>query len=84
MEHHYDIEYNDGSHRYILEVDGEHLSVEAISSLINDIEAIAGSCHVERNFLIIFVPTGFYLHVPGDLITRIELAIALNEDLSNV
>ena len=54
------IEYNDGSHRHILEV-SERTTVDSIIELIQQIEDAGGSCHVERSFLIFFIPAGYYL-----------------------
>lgn len=56
-----DIFYRDGSHRYIIDVAAWDLTVENIEELIRDVDQVEGSCHVERSFLILFVPAGYVL-----------------------
>ncbi|MBI1424944.1 MAG: hypothetical protein GC149_15965 [Gammaproteobacteria bacterium] len=58
-----EIRYRDGSHRYIINVQRWNLSVRAIEALIHDVEVILGSCHVERSYVILFVPAGYSLQV---------------------
>jgi hypothetical protein len=58
-----DIRYRDGSHRYIFNVANWNLTVEDIETLIRSVEQVAGSCHVERSYLILLVPVGYSLEV---------------------
>ena len=58
-----EIRYRDGSHRYIINVEHWNLSVKTIEALIHDVEDIMGSCHVERSYVILFVPAGYSLQV---------------------
>lgn len=60
-----DISYRDGSHRYFLDVAIWNLTVENIEALIREVDQIGGSCHVERSYLILFVPVGHVLAVAG-------------------
>ena len=59
---HVHIEYYDGSHRHILQVP-ERTTVDSIIEIISQVEDAGGSCHVERTFLIFFVPAGYYLSI---------------------
>lgn len=56
-----DIYYRDGSHRYIINVSTWNLTVAGVEALAADIDKAAGSCHVERAYLIVFVPVGYTL-----------------------
>lgn len=58
-----DICYRDGSHRYIINVSTWNLTVAGVEALAADIDKAAGSCHVERAYLIVFVPVGYTLEV---------------------
>jgi len=60
-----DIHYRDGSHRYIIDVSSWNLTVENVETLIRDVDQVEGSCHVERSYLILFVPVGYVLEVVG-------------------
>ena len=60
-----DIAYRDGSHRYVINVASWNLSVESVETLIRAIDQAAGTCHVERSYLILFVPAGYTLEVAG-------------------
>lgn len=58
-----DIHYRDGSHRYIINVANWNLTVEAVETLIQAIDQVDGTCHVERTFLILYVPYGHVLQM---------------------
>jgi hypothetical protein len=60
-----DIRYRDGSHRYIINVSTWNLTVASVEALIREIDQVAGTCHVERSYLILFVPVGYALEVGG-------------------
>ena len=60
-----DILYRDGSHRYIINVASWDLTVEHIETFMRAIDRIAGSCHVERSFVIVSVPAGYTLQIDG-------------------
>lgn len=60
-----DIRYRDGSHRYIINVASWDLTVEGVEELIRDIDQIAGHCHVERSYLILYVPVGYLIELTG-------------------
>lgn len=60
-----DIRYRDGSHRYIINVATWNLTVASVEALIREIDQVAGTCHVERSYLILFVPVGYALEVGG-------------------
>lgn len=61
---HVHIQYKDGSHRHLLQVN-ETTTVDAIMQLIEQVDEVGGSCHVERTFLILFIPTGYHLSITG-------------------
>jgi hypothetical protein len=58
-----DIEHRNGSHRYIIDVASWNLTVEQVEKLIQEIDQAAGSCHVERSFLILYVPAGYSIEI---------------------
>lgn len=60
-----DILYRDGSHRYIINVASWNLTVEHIETFMQAIDRIAGTCHVERSYLLLSVPAGFALEIAG-------------------
>ncbi|MEJ2360216.1 MAG: hypothetical protein P8Z75_02120 [Gammaproteobacteria bacterium] len=60
-----DIYYRDGSHRYIINVSSWHLTIAGVETLAEDIHRAEGSCHVERCYLILYVPGGYSLEVAG-------------------
>lgn len=60
-----EIHYRDGSHRYIINVSSWNLTVANVEKLAVDLEDAHGSCHVERTYLILFIPDGFTLEVTG-------------------
>jgi hypothetical protein len=81
-----DILYKDGSHRYVINVSNWSLTVEHIETFMWAIERVAGSCHVERSFLLLFVPAGYSLEITGvDTIRKLQVRqleatdIGLNE-----
>jgi len=53
--------YRDHSHRYIFDVQNWALTVADVEALIKEVDEIGGNCHVERAYLIIFVPAGYEL-----------------------
>lgn len=55
------LHYRDDSHRYIFNVQNWDLTVADVETLIREIDDVAGSCHVERSYLIVFVPSGYQL-----------------------
>jgi len=71
-----DIRYRDGTHRYIFNVANWNLTVENVEALILDVEQVGGSCHVERSYLILFVPVGYLLEVAG---TETQRTLQLRE-----
>lgn len=60
-----DIRYRNGSHRYIIDVASWDITVENVEALIHDIDEVAGECHVERSYLVLFVPPGYVVDVIG-------------------
>ena len=60
-----DILYRDGSHRYIINVANWSLTVEGIETFARAIDEVMGTCHVERSYLILFVPAGYALEIGG-------------------
>lgn len=60
-----EIQNRDGSHRYIIDVARWDITVENVEALIYDIDQVAGECHVERSYLVLFVPTGYVVDVIG-------------------
>jgi hypothetical protein len=69
-----DICYRDGSHRYIINVASWNLTVAGVESLATAIDEAAGSCHVERAYLIVFVPVGYSLEVTrSGSVTELQL-----------
>jgi len=56
-----DIHYRDGSHRYIVNVPSQQVTVESIERFIGTLETAGGHCHVERAFLILFVPASYHV-----------------------
>lgn len=60
-----EILYRDGSHRYIINVSSWHLTVANVEKLIQALDDVRGSCHVERAYLILYIPDGYTLEVKG-------------------
>lgn len=58
-----DISYRDGSHRYIINVSSWNLTIASVERLARDIDRAEGSCHVERSYLILYIPAGYALEV---------------------
>lgn len=56
-----DIAHRDGSHRYIVTVPSQLVTVESIEQFILALETVGGHCHVERSSLILFVPAGYFV-----------------------
>lgn len=55
------LNYRDNSHRYIFDVQNWDLTVADVEDLIREVDGIGGDCHVERAYLIVFVPSGYEL-----------------------
>lgn len=69
-----DIFYRDGSHRYIINVANWKLTIAGMEDLTIALARVAGSCHVERAYLIVFVPAGYSLEVSqAEIGPRLEL-----------
>lgn len=65
-----DILYREGNHRYVINIASWNLTVEVVQALIHAIEEIGGCCHVERTYLILDIPAGYYLEVIGEAAQR--------------
>ncbi len=63
---HVHIQYKDGSHRHLLQVN-QDATVDAIMKLIEQVEHVGGTCHVERTFLILFIPAGYHLSIGSSI-----------------
>jgi hypothetical protein len=62
---HVHIQYRDGSHRHLLQVN-QNTTVDEIMKLIEMVEQVGGTCHVERTFLILLIPAGYHLSITGN------------------
>lgn len=62
-----DIHYRDGSHRYIINVASWQLTIANVEKLTLALEEACGSCHVERSYLILYVPSGYSLEIKGSV-----------------
>lgn len=60
-----DIYYRDGSHRYIINIADWHLTVANVEALNRALGGVKGSCHVERTYLVLYIPDGYALEVSG-------------------
>lgn len=60
---HVHIVYVNGSHRHILQIAKNGITNASINTLIRDLEYIGGTCRIERAYLIVYVPAGYYLSV---------------------
>lgn len=76
------IAYDDGSHRHIIKVACDRVTVESIHTLIREVESINGTCHVERTYLVLYVPSGYYLSVSQNGMTQIMLVRDLDSRLA--
>jgi hypothetical protein len=63
---HVHIHYKDDSHRHLLQVN-QNTTVDTIMKLIEQVEHAGGTCHVERTFLILFIPAGYHLSIGGSI-----------------
>lgn len=62
-----EIRYRDGSHRYIINISSWHLTIANVEQLACAIEDASGSCHVERSYLILYIPDGYAIDVLGTI-----------------
>lgn len=79
-----DIQYRDGSHRYIISVSSRQVTVECIEALIRAVQTAGGDCHVERAFLILHVPASYHISVDQLPAVRFRLQRDVHEDIGLV
>jgi len=71
---HVHIVYRNGSQRHIIQIGQSGIAIESINTLIRDLEYIGGTCRIEKAYLIVYIPPGYYLSMSYRKKSHIMLA----------
>lgn len=63
--------YRGGRRRYIFQIRNEAVTVEVVENLIRSIESKGGICRIERLFLVIDLPLGYFLDISDENLAQI-------------